>query len=503
MSGVILSPKVRKVDSPTSDKKFFPLRVLLSGPRSKEAHRLKDNAFDDNGGEEDSGHVSSSPLADGSNVESVDPHKLRRTKFTWMNYVFPAWYSYLQAIIGPVMPFLQDEFNMSYSLVGSHFSAFALGIILSGAVGGYLSSRMGRRAVCWIGSVGMALFAGVFIGVPHPYATLSATLLMGFFGTFCLQTSTAALSDCHSEHRSAVLSESLMFCCFAAFIAPLLVGASAAYVPWLGWRFSLAIAIVVWMTFPLAFSHVSWEDQSQPVADQPITPSSKSSILRLPLAFWLCCLILFLSVSHEWILIYWGAIHMETNMHLSKVSSATFINLFLLAMTIGRVFGSRILRSNNNTNLLLIASLVLNSLAFLPFWLCTSVPAVAITAFFFTGLGMSVQYPLTASLALGVVPKDLSNAASGTIASIGGVAIFIGCEGLGVLADKVNVMDAMVINLVLIAPATIVAIIIWRKYDPTRQPHKPEFIPLTTSEDDIKALHTIVERHSEGSESEM
>ena len=64
-----------------------------------------------------------------------------RNDFTWLAYVMLAYFAYLQASFGPLMPFLRAELHLSYTIGSLHVSAFALGMVLAGLLGDRLAHR--------------------------------------------------------------------------------------------------------------------------------------------------------------------------------------------------------------------------------------------------------------------------------------------------------------------------------------------------------------------------
>ncbi len=50
-----------------------------------------------------------------------------RDRLTWIAYALLAWFAYLQAAPGLVVPHLRDEFGLSYTTGGLHVAAFAAG----------------------------------------------------------------------------------------------------------------------------------------------------------------------------------------------------------------------------------------------------------------------------------------------------------------------------------------------------------------------------------------
>ena len=82
-----------------------------------------------------------------------------RDRLTWLAYALLAWFAYLQAAPGLVVPYLRDELDIGYTTGGLHVAAFATGSILAGIAATRLEARLGRRALLW-GSA-LVMVAGV------------------------------------------------------------------------------------------------------------------------------------------------------------------------------------------------------------------------------------------------------------------------------------------------------------------------------------------------------
>ena len=96
----------------------------------------------------------------------------RRDRFTLLAYGATAYGVFASAALGPLMPFLRDELDISYTTAGLHFTLLACGSILAGASTDRLIGRFGRRTVFWVAGAGLA-GAGVFlIIVRHHWARL-------------------------------------------------------------------------------------------------------------------------------------------------------------------------------------------------------------------------------------------------------------------------------------------------------------------------------------------
>jgi MFS family permease len=189
--------------------------------------------------------VSSKPLTDaspGHGATSSTGYFLR-TSSTWMAYLLIGYFMYVQASLGPILPFLREDLSLGYGTAGLHFGAFALGVLSTGLLGDRPARLLGRRTTLWGGAVGMAAGAGALVPAPSAATSLSATLVTGFCGSLLLMSARATLSCLHGEWRAAI-SEANVVVGAAAIPSPLLVVAfSRTEFP--GWRGELLFAAVL------------------------------------------------------------------------------------------------------------------------------------------------------------------------------------------------------------------------------------------------------------------
>src|SRR5690348_11537029 len=166
--------------------------------------------------------------------------RFERDRFTWVAYALLACFTYLQAILGLLMPFLRRELALSYTLGGLHLSAFAVGMVLAGLFGARALASIGRARVLWCGAVGMALGALLLALGRHVGLTLARALCMGVPGSLMLVTSQATLSERHGALRTLAFAEANVAGGVSAGLAPLLVGGLQQ--AGLGWRGALYTA---------------------------------------------------------------------------------------------------------------------------------------------------------------------------------------------------------------------------------------------------------------------
>lgn len=366
-----------------------------------------------------------------------------RDTFTWAAYALLAYYAYLQAVLGPIMPFLRAELGLSYTIGGLHPSAFAAGMILAGLLGDRIAGRYGRRLTLWGGGVGMALGATLLMFSHSLLLSLPSVFLMGFLGTLLLVMVQSTLSDHHADGRATALTEANIGASLSATLAPLFVGLFQGRGT--GWAGALLLAVVVFVLLYLRFGRVSVPEAH----DTPADAQHRS----LPPLFWAYWLALVLGVAAEWSVIFWSPDFLETNGGLSKTVAATTMSVFFVAALVGRIAGSWLTRRIASERLLLLAALL--ALAGFPLlWLGPSAPLMVL-GLFISGLGIANLFPLSLSVATGVAARQ-ADLASARAALGGGLAIFTAPFVLGSLADVISLQLAFGVIGVLLATAVIV-----------------------------------------------
>src|SRR5512142_2892299 len=109
-----------------------------------------------------------------------------RTRFTWLAYILLSLFSYFLNILGPITPFLHDEFHLSYTISSLHFSAFAVGILVVGFAGNLIIQRVGRVRALAFGAIGMGMGALLLVLGRSAVMTIGASFIMGVLGSLIL-----------------------------------------------------------------------------------------------------------------------------------------------------------------------------------------------------------------------------------------------------------------------------------------------------------------------------
>lgn len=353
-----------------------------------------------------------------------------RDRFTWLAYLSLAFYGYFLNVLGPITPFLKDELHLSYTVSSYHFTAFAVGILIIGVGGHIVIERIGHQRSLWAGIIGLSLGALLLVTGRNPVITIGSSFLMGLVGSLILAIIPAALSDQHGEMKAVALSEANVIASLFATSAPLLVGWFANSI---GWRWALGVMACIPVLMLMGLGSNSAQRATS--ADSQSGSSNKS----LPVLYWIYWVAIVLGVSAEFCMVFWSADYIEQVLGLEKAAAAQAVSLFLAAMIVGRLLGSRIVQ-RLSARAVVIVSVIIAGVGFLLFWRGEN-SIVGLTGLFLTGLGIANFYPLLVSLAINAANGDTVQAgARATLAS--GVAILIIPLALGRLADTVGIRAA-------------------------------------------------------------
>jgi fucose permease len=371
-----------------------------------------------------------------------------RQPITWATYALVGYFAYQQTVLGPLMPFLRAEHGFSYTVASLHFSAFALGGLPVGFFGDRVSGRWGRRTSLWGGGAGMAGGALLLAASPVTVGTVLGALLMGTSGVLLLITTQAILADKYGRWGAVAITESNIAASACAISASLAVGGFAAL--GLDWRAALIPPVAVLVLLAIRFAG---EPLGQARTRQTASDEASSA---LPGRFWVYFGVLFLGVSVEWCVAYWGADFLENGVGLERSAAATALSVFFAAMLAGRVLGSRLARRLPGVTLLLITLCV--ALAGFPLFWLSAVPALSLLGLFAVGLGVGCVYPLAISVGVEAAAGH-TDTATARLGVAGGGAILTAPLVLGAFADRVGIEWAYGIVVPLLVAAVVLVLL--------------------------------------------
>jgi fucose permease len=340
-------------------------------------------------------------------------------------------WGFLLYALGPALPALRDQLDVSRAVVSLHTTLNALGAIAVGLAGDRFVVRVGRRRAFWLAGTGVACGAFLLAVGGRLELTLPAAAILGVSGALVVAILQATLADRHGSLAPVAIVESNAISTALGAAAPFAV--ALAILAGFDWRlvFVLAALLVV-PALAFAYGSVAFPAAAElPHGHEP----------RLPRGYWFYWSALLVFVAIEFCVVFWSTDYLEAERGLSESGAAAASSLFLVGMTAGRAVGTPLTR-RFWPEPLLAAALLVAAAGFVLYWLAPAVVSVA--GLFVTGAGVSLLYPLT--LALGIeAAGGRTDAAAARAAFAAGLAIAIAPFALGALADAAGLQAAYVI----------------------------------------------------------
>lgn len=363
--------------------------------------------------------------------------RLVRDRWTWMTYLQLAVYGYFLYAFTPSVTLLRDDEHTSRAISGLHGTGLAVGAMLTAAVGPRLIARFGRARMMWaslgILSVGVLVFASCNVVV----VTICGALIAGLGGTLVINIATTILTAHHAGAAGgAAVTQANGFSAGCGIVAPLLVGGAVSI--GVGWRAGLVVTVVFAAVVVAVFARRVPADMVPAAAPVEVHPEGG----RLSREYWRACFVIVMTNAIEFSMTIWCSDVLHHHDGLSKGTAATGVTAIVTGMTVGRLSSGRLtLRYTSGTLLLSVFGLTI--IGFGVFWASAN-PVIAFVGLFVVGLGISLQYPLAITRAVGFSDgrPDLATAYA---ALGGGFAVGAAPFGLGALADHVGSHTAMTV----------------------------------------------------------
>jgi predicted MFS family arabinose efflux permease len=355
--------------------------------------------------------------------------RLERDELTRLAYLMLGLWAFLLYALGPALPALRRQLDVSRAVVSLHTTFVALGAVVVGLTGDRFVVRVGRRVAFWVAAVGVSLGALALALGGRLVVTLPAAALLGVSGALLVAIIQATLADRHGVLAAVAIVESNALAAALGAAAPLAV--ALAIVAGGDWR-SVFVVVSV-----LAVPALAGAYRSVCFPAAPELPHGHES--ALPRAYWIYWTALLVFVAFEFCVVFWSTDFLESERGLEDSVAAAAAGLFLVGMTVGRFAGGPLAKRVSSERLL-AAALALAGAAFLTFWLVPWAGA-AVVALCITGMGVALLYPLTLALAI-AASGGRTDAASVRAGFASGIAIAVAPFALGGLADAAGLRAA-------------------------------------------------------------
>jgi MFS family permease len=153
----------------------------------------------------------------------------------------------VSGMLTPLLPFIRDNFSLSYTEAGLLVSAYTLTYGIAQLPGGWLSDRLGPHHLITIGISGIAL-CGLVIGLSTNYIMLVVFfILMGIMGGGYHPSASPLVSSIVDERvRGRALGIHQIGGTGSYFLAPIIAVAIAHVIGWRGSFLSVSVPILVY-----------------------------------------------------------------------------------------------------------------------------------------------------------------------------------------------------------------------------------------------------------------
>jgi fucose permease len=373
-----------------------------------------------------------------------------RTRATWLGYAMTVFFGFTISLPGPLMPFVRDALDLTYTQMGYHFMLQAAGGLITSLTGDRIASRIGNAGA---GGLGLVLIVtslpGLVFGSGLPM-TLVAVTLYGIGAGLTIFIATAIITDANPRHTTRSFTESNIAGGSAVIVGPIMVGLTAKSA--LGWQAIALFPLINLAALLTIFRGLPIPPERRKRKREPADDTASSP---LPLLFWMFGMLAFLTVALEWLISSWSADFLATVVGYSTSTAAALVSVFTGAVVIGRVIGRRLMTFVSESRLLFF-SLVWVLLVFPLYWV-GSPPALSVVGLFVIGLGVGNLSPLCMSGAMTAASPQTNRASArfGLFPSLGNLTML---QLLGILADQFGIQRAYGVVMVVVILAMLMTL---------------------------------------------
>lgn len=379
---------------------------------------------------------------------SVEAAVFVRDRTTRLSYGGLAIYAYVLYALGPLLPLLRSDLDLSYALMSAHSAVFAGGAIVANGFVERLTGAYGYRGVLWASLCALAGGSVLLAVGQNVTLTLTAAAVMGVSGALVQTTVLTVLARHHGVERKRAIVEANAAASAAALAAPLLIGAFQT--AGAGWRPSMLLPLAA----TAGLYAVMRRESLRPLT---AVPDETVATGRLSRSYWLRAALCGTVVGAEFCLVFYASPQLTDAVGLSTGQATTAMSLFFAGTLLGRLAGSRLSASEAPTERLALAALAVTAVGFTALWAGGSVP-VALAALLVAGLGIANLFPLALSLAVEAA-GDRTDQATTRVQLLVSVAIMLAPLMLGALSDRFGVSRSFAVEGVLLAAATVLLLL--------------------------------------------
>ena len=355
------------------------------------------------------------------------------------------------------LPELKAHFGVSNSVLGTMLFMTAIGALVAMPLTGWLSTRYNSGQ--------LVIYAGLLFCCAVPCIAFSPNIWLGrmaFFMTGFFSGAMDITMNAQAVLVERIFKKTIMSSFHAAFSIGMAIGAGTGAL-FADYHYPLQSHLVYMAIFSILVLAAVVPALTQSQGRQAAIGKGTTGKKRIPLGIWLLAIVGFCGMTGEGSMVDWSAIYTNTVVGSTKAFSALAVGAFAAAMTIGRLFGDRLIDKAGKQTVLFCSCF--SAIAGLALALLVISAPAAIAGFFLVGAGLSNVVPMTYSMAGNI--KGVEPAAGIAFAStIGYSGFFIGPPVIGYLGDALGLRIGLCFTLFLLLIMLVVILLITRYAKP-------------------------------------
>jgi len=335
----------------------------------------------------------------------------------------------MTSFLGATLPELSARLNLDLARAGALFSFLYFPQIPMVFLAGPLIDRLGKKPIL---VAGLLLCAAALMGIAYApsYGILAAMLIaLGLGGTSAMSASNTLIPDLYPENPSSALNLGGVFFGVGAIFFPSLVALMAA---------RLGLVLTLWLIILLVevLALIAILQTFPPASAGGGFDWSKAGRLAINPAVIILAFVLFFYSALEISTAGWARTFLQQDLLASPHTSQSILTMFWVAMMIGRLAASQVVKRVRGPNLLLFASL--GAVAGLLLVALAQSVTVAAMGILICGLSYAPVFPTTAGTA-STYFRNLFATVFGILMAVGLSAGVVLPPAIGYVAKKATV----------------------------------------------------------------
>lgn len=357
------------------------------------------------------------------------------------------------------MESLTEQLNTNVAGISFLLSAFGIGKLLTYAINGYLSDKIGRKPLVAAASILMTIFLIAFPSSPNYQIAFILSILMGV-GNSAMDSGTyPALTESYPKSAGTANVLAKVFNSFGAILLPLLI--TFLTNNHLGYQYSFYIPAIVTLLALVLILSSPFPNHKKEASDQKEEASAKNNIFTSKPKFWVEGLALivigFTSLGLLMVAPLWLPTLAQEILNMSAAQSITMLSFYSVGSFVSVILLVFALKKISSLSVL-IAYPIITIVAYL-ILLSASSTSVAIVGAFFLGLSISgiLQLAITAITQLF---SENKGAMTGIISTAGSIATITMPALSGTMIESVGIVPVIWLQIALAAIGALAAIIV-------------------------------------------